>query len=198
MIRRLRVRIPAGAAGDFFSSPDLIFCADSLLGVCSIRVLPQWHVKDPGHSAKSAGGRLHLNTHTPLAQRSRSGLTIPLSRHSVGTYPETSPHATCQGTFGYSRLSSLSHCGLILAYMSGMKKCARVNLHFTKSTQKRSSIFSKSSQARKPPSLPYLSFVWHSKGIIIQKAQVSGFVAGNVFCLHIDWSRKVYKKDLFF
>ena len=31
------------------------------------------------------------------------------------TYPETSSHATCQGTFGYSRLSSLSHCGLILA-----------------------------------------------------------------------------------
>ena len=31
-----------------------------------IPVLPQWHVKDPGRSAKSAGGRLHLNTHTPL------------------------------------------------------------------------------------------------------------------------------------
>ena len=130
--------------------------------------------------------------------RSASRLTRPLSGHSVGTYPETTSHATCQGTFGYSRLSSLSHCGLILAYMSGMKKCARVNLHFTKSTQKRSSIFSKSSQARKPPSLPYLNFVWHSKGILIQKAQVRGFVAGNVFCLHIDWSRKVYKRDLFF
>ena len=25
----------------------------------------QYHVKDPGHSAKSAGGRLQLNTHTP-------------------------------------------------------------------------------------------------------------------------------------
>ena len=23
-------------------------------------MLPQWHVKDPGHSAKRAGGRLHL------------------------------------------------------------------------------------------------------------------------------------------
>ena len=23
-------------------------------------MLPQWHVKDPGHSAKNAGGRLHL------------------------------------------------------------------------------------------------------------------------------------------
>ena len=27
-----------------------------------------------GHSAKSAGDRLHQNTHTPLTQRSRSGL----------------------------------------------------------------------------------------------------------------------------
>ena len=75
-------------------------------------LLPQWHVKDPGHFAKSAGGRLPLNTHTPLTQRSRSGLTIL----SVGTYPETRSHATCHGTFGHSRLSSLSHCGLILAY----------------------------------------------------------------------------------
>ena len=31
---------------------------------------------------------------------------MPLSRHGVGTSPETSSHATCQGTFGYSRLSS--------------------------------------------------------------------------------------------
>ena len=52
-------------------------------------VLPQWHVKDSGHSAKSAGGRLHLNTHTPLTQWSWGGLTKPLSRHSVGTCLET-------------------------------------------------------------------------------------------------------------
>ena len=76
---------------------------------------PQWHVNKPSRFAKIAGGMLHLNTHTPLTQRSRSGLTVPLSRHSVGTYPETSSHATCQGTFGHGRLSSLSHCDLILA-----------------------------------------------------------------------------------
>ena len=75
----------------------------------------QWHVKDPGHSAKSGGGRLHLNVHALLTQRSRSGLTMPLSRRSVGTYPETSSHATRQGTLGDSRLSSLSHYGLFLA-----------------------------------------------------------------------------------
>ena len=47
-------------------------------------MLPQWHVKGPGHSAKGAGGMLHPNTHTPLTQRCRGGLTM-LSRHSVGS-----------------------------------------------------------------------------------------------------------------
>ena len=41
------------------------------------------HVKDPSHCAKSAGGRLHLNTHTTLTRRGRKGLTTPLSRHSL-------------------------------------------------------------------------------------------------------------------
>ena len=30
---------------------------------------------------------------------------MPLSRHSVGTYPGTSSYTTCQGTFGHSRLT---------------------------------------------------------------------------------------------
>ena len=83
MIGRSRVRIPAGVAGEF-SSPESTLCADSYSVSVPPPVLPQWHIKDPGHSAKSASGRLHLNTHTPLTQRSRSGLTMPLSRHSVG------------------------------------------------------------------------------------------------------------------
>ena len=40
--------------------------------MCCVRctpVLPQWHVKDPGHFAKSACGRLQLNTHTPLTHK---------------------------------------------------------------------------------------------------------------------------------
>ena len=41
---------------------------------------------------------------------------MPLSRQSVGIYQETSSHATRQGTLGQSRLSSLSHCRLILAW----------------------------------------------------------------------------------
>ena len=89
MIERLRVRILAGAAGEV-SSPQLTLCVDSYSVSVPPPVLTQWHVKDPGHSAKSAGGRLHLLMHTPLTQRSRSGLTMPLSGHSVGTYPETS------------------------------------------------------------------------------------------------------------
>ena len=65
-MERLCVRIPAGAAGEF-SSPDLALCADSYSeSVPSL--LPQWHVEDPGHSAKSAVGRLHLTMHTPLTQ----------------------------------------------------------------------------------------------------------------------------------
>ena len=103
----------------FFSRVN--FVCWLLFGVRSTLVLPQWHVKDPGHSAKSAGGKLHLNTYTPLAQRSQSGLTMPLSRHSVGTDQETSSHTTHQGTLNHSHLtldhshlSSLSHCGLIL------------------------------------------------------------------------------------
>ena len=62
---RSRVRVPAGAAG-VCSSPGSTFCADSYFGIRSNPVLPQEHVKDPGHSAKTAGGRLQLNTHTPL------------------------------------------------------------------------------------------------------------------------------------
>ena len=39
-----------------------------LFSVHNTLVLPQWHIKDPGHSAKSAGGTLNLNMHTPLTR----------------------------------------------------------------------------------------------------------------------------------
>ena len=58
MIERLWVRILAGVAGEF-SSPESTLFADSYFVSVS-----RWHVKDPGHSAQSAGGRLHLNTYT--------------------------------------------------------------------------------------------------------------------------------------
>ena len=40
---------------------------------------------------------------------------MPLCRHSVGTFQETSSHLTHKGTLGHSHLSSLSHCEMILA-----------------------------------------------------------------------------------
>ena len=64
MIERSRVRIPAGAAV-VFSSPGSTFCVDSYFCIHSTPVLPQLHVKDLGHCAKCAGGRLQLNTDTP-------------------------------------------------------------------------------------------------------------------------------------
>ena len=106
---------PGRSGGRIFFSRVHFVCW-LLLGVRSTTVLPQWHIKDPGHSAKSAGGRLHLNTHTPLTHQSWSWLTMPLSRHSARAYQEMSTHATHQETLGHSRLSSLSHCGLILAH----------------------------------------------------------------------------------
>ena len=38
-----------------------------------------------------------------------------LSRQNMGIYQETSSHVTRLGALGHSRLSSLNHCGLILA-----------------------------------------------------------------------------------
>ena len=103
-----------GSGGRIFFSRVYFVCW-LLFGVHSTPMSLQWHEKDPGHSAKSAGGWLHLNMHTPLTQWSGSGLTMLLCRHSVGTYQETSSHATHQGTLGHSRLSLLSYSRLILA-----------------------------------------------------------------------------------
>ena len=59
------VRVLPAAAGELFSSGQLSVLIH--FGIRSTPVLPQYHVKYPGHSAKSAGGRLELNTHTPYA-----------------------------------------------------------------------------------------------------------------------------------
>ena len=64
MTERSRVRVPAGAAGGFYS-PCSTFCADTHFGVRYTPVLPLQYVKDPGHSAKSSGVTLQLNTHAP-------------------------------------------------------------------------------------------------------------------------------------
>ena len=113
---------PGRSSGRIFLSVN--FVCRLLFGACTTPVLPQWHIKDSGQSVKSAGGRLHLNTHTHLTQWSQSGLTMPLCWHSVGTYQEMSSHTTRQGTLCHRRLSSLSHCRLILAYREELV-CAR-------------------------------------------------------------------------
>ena len=87
---------------DHFCSPELTFCAD-WYDVRSTPILLQWHVKDPGHLAKSAGGRSHLNMHTPLTQQSLSGLTMQ-SRLSVGTNQGNEPtcNSSRRATLGWS------------------------------------------------------------------------------------------------
>ena len=133
-------------------------------------MLLQWHVKDPGHSAKSAGGRLHLNTHTsltqrrPLTQQSWSWLALLLSRHSMGTYQETSSHATCQGTFSQSSqhpeqlwtdhgLKSGINVRKLIATLKKKKKAQVGN--------ELSNILPKSSHARTKPSKAIISeHVW--------------------------------------
>ena len=84
MIERLRVRIPAGAAGEFLLQSQL-FVLTLIRCPFHPRVTAVAR-KNPSNAAKSAGGRLHLNTHTPLTQRIRSGLTMPRSGHTVRTY----------------------------------------------------------------------------------------------------------------
>ena len=106
---------------------------------CPLRpVRPWWHVKDPGHPVKGASGRSNPNTHTPLTQRSRCGLTM-LSRHSVETIRKKRAHSE---TLGHSRLSPMSHCGLILAKKKKKREkklnwCARADLHFKKKKRRR-------------------------------------------------------------
>ena len=63
----------------FFSR--VTFLCWPLFSVHSTPLLPQWHIKDPSHSAKSAGGRLQIITHTFLTQQSWSGLTALFRRN---------------------------------------------------------------------------------------------------------------------
>ena len=65
--RKVASSNPGRSGGNvFFYRVD--FVCRVLFGVLSSPVLPQWHVKDHGHSAKSAGSGLNLNTYTPLTQ----------------------------------------------------------------------------------------------------------------------------------
>ena len=98
--------------------------------------------------------------HAPLIQWTWSGLTKLLSRHSVGTYPEMSSHATCQGTLSHSHLSSLSHCGLILALRVELVCMSQSQLKKKKKAQvgtEQLNILPNFSQGRKKPPPPVLT-----------------------------------------
>ena len=69
-----------------------IFFSELNFSICSSHVFTAIAFKRPGCSAKSAGGRLQLQTHTPLTQHSWSWLPV-LPRHSVGNR-EKSSHAS--------------------------------------------------------------------------------------------------------
>ena len=82
--RKVASSSPGKSGVRIFFSRELFLCADSY----SVSVSPLVTAvtrERPRHFAKSAGGRLHINTHIPLTQRNRNGLTM-LFKHSVGTY----------------------------------------------------------------------------------------------------------------
>ena len=92
------VQIPAGAAVKF-SSPGSTFCANSYFGIHSTPVLPQQHVKDPGHSAKSAGGSLQLNMHASYRCGYAWSDNDMVHHCMVVQYTQNTPrwqHFTCQ------------------------------------------------------------------------------------------------------
>ena len=80
MTKRLRVRIPAGVAGDF-SPPELTLCADFYSVSIPTPLLPQRHIGDPGHSAKSAN-KQHKIPHLSLVFEVQERFT-PLHKHSA-------------------------------------------------------------------------------------------------------------------
>ena len=98
-----------------------------------LSVLPPWHVKDPGHSASGA-----------------CPLRFCLSRHNA-RIKETSSHEIRQETLGYSHLTSLFRCGLILA-LKGQNWCSKADLHFRKrKTNKKAQAGIDSSNPPPPP-----------------------------------------------
>ena len=69
-------RVPTGAAEEI-SLPGSTFCGYSLFwDPIPAPLLPQQHIKDPGHSAKSAGGRLQPNTHAPYVSVFKQNDTV--------------------------------------------------------------------------------------------------------------------------
>ena len=80
---------------NFLLQAGSTFCADSYFGIRSTPVLPQQHVKYPGHSAKSAaGGKLQLLKHTYTLR-----MWLCMKRHGAWLY---GVHRTCAQTAAVS------------------------------------------------------------------------------------------------
>ena len=92
MIERLRVRIPAGAAGEF-SSPECTLYADSY----SVSAPPPCYrsgtLKTPAILPK-VQVEVTLKCAWTLDPTKLEWADYALSRHCLGTYPETSSQAT--------------------------------------------------------------------------------------------------------
>ena len=101
MIERSWVRVPAEMVGEFSSSGST-FCADSYFSICYTPVLLQQHVKDPGHSAKHASGRVQLNTHAPYI----CGFASSEMVHGCMVYSECAETAAV--SCGTSHISAVS------------------------------------------------------------------------------------------
>ena len=66
VVERSRAGVPAAEAALELPSPGPVsFLYWDYFGIRSTPVLPQQHVKHPGHSAKSARGRIQLSTNAP-------------------------------------------------------------------------------------------------------------------------------------
>ena len=115
MIHGLRVRIPTGTAGEFLLKGQL--CVLTL-------------IRCPFHSRVTAEPRKIPRSfcqkcrwqvtpkHAYTLDPAKSEWADYAAVQAECGYPsenELTAHATRQGTLGHSRLSSLSHCGLILA-----------------------------------------------------------------------------------
>ena len=99
--RRTRDRKVAGSSrgwsdGRIFFSRVVFMCSDSYFGICSTPLLLQQYVKDPGHSAKSAGGRLVTAKRTCapryIERRGTKARILSLSLPSLLFFPSQPYH----------------------------------------------------------------------------------------------------------
>ena len=93
MIQGRGFRIPAAAAGEFFS-PGSTFCADSYSGIRSTPVLPQQHVKDPGHSARTCAETAAVSCSTSHASAVSTALRWIFKKRAIKLVIPVEPHAS--------------------------------------------------------------------------------------------------------